>query len=172
MATFARFTLQLTQAISSELSKVRSFAFIDGLDEVTSFFGPDADFHRSVVRMAAEADLVRRDGHSDYGRSLAEFTERYLSAVTSRTTVIITGDARNNYRESGVGELEEIASQARAVFWLNPEVRRYWDTGDSIMATYEPWCDAVEQVRSLRQLEAFVERAALPRSRLSVLRSA
>ena len=37
MATFARFTLQLTYAISSELSKVRVFAFIDGLDEVTEY---------------------------------------------------------------------------------------------------------------------------------------
>lgn len=165
MATFARFTLQLTSAISSELSKVRSFAFIDGLDEVTGFFGPHADFHSAVARMGAEADLVRRDGHSDYGRSLREFTERYADAVTAKTTLVITGDARNNYRDTGVEHLQAVAQRARAVFWLNPEAQRYWDTGDSIMTTYASVVDRVEQVRTLRQLEAFVERVALPSAR-------
>lgn len=165
MATFARFTLQLTSAISSELSKVRSFAFIDGLDEVTGFFGPHADFHVAVARMGSEADLVRRDGHSDYGRSFREFAERHGDAITPKTTLVITGDARNNYRETGFEYLEAMAQRARAVFWLNPEAQRYWDTGDSIMSTYAPVVDRVEQVRTLRQLEAFVERVALPSAR-------
>jgi uncharacterized protein len=165
MATFARFTLQLTHAIASELSRVRSFAFIDGIDEVTEFFGPDVDFHVSVARMGREADLVRRDGHSDYGRSLHEFWTRFGDAVSAKTTVIVTGDARNNYRETGLGYLEQVAQRARAMFWLNPEAQRYWNTGDSIMSTYATVCDGVEQVRTLRQLEAFVEKAALPTAR-------
>ena len=162
MATFARFTLQLTYAISSELSKVRVFAFIDGLDEVTGFFNHDVDFGEALVRLGSEADLTRRDGHSDYGRSLEEMTERYLDAVTPRTTLIITGDARNNYRPTGADHLERLSRRARATFWLNPEPRRFWDTGDSVMSAYTPLCDAVEQVRTLRQLEEFVEMAALP----------
>jgi len=41
VASFARFTLHLVHAISSQFSKVRSFVFVDGLDEVTSLFeGP------------------------------------------------------------------------------------------------------------------------------------
>ena len=35
VASFARFTLHLVHAISSQFSKVRSFVFVDGLDEVT-----------------------------------------------------------------------------------------------------------------------------------------
>ena len=162
MATFARFTLQLTYAISSELSRVRSFAFIDGLDEVTTYFNPDTDFADALLTMSSEADLVRRDGHSDYGRSFEEMAERYLTDVTPRTTLIITGDARNNYRPTGVAHLERLARRARATFWLNPEPERFWDTGDSVMSSYAPLCDSVEQVRTLRQLESFVERAALP----------
>lgn len=162
MATFARFTLQLTYAISSQLSKVRAFAFIDGLDEVTSYFGHDVDFADALIEMGRSASLVRRDGHSDYGRSFAEMEEQYLDVITPRTTVIITGDARNNYRPPGVDHLAAIARRARATFWLNPEPQRYWDTGDSVMSSYTPWCDAIEQVRTLRHLERFVERAALP----------
>jgi hypothetical protein len=162
MATFARFTLQLTYAISSELSKVRSFAFIDGLDEVTGYFGSDVDFADALVNMSRNASLVRRDGHSDYGRSFEEMWDKYQDVITPRTTVIVTGDARNNYRPTGVEQLDRIAERARATFWLNPEPRRYWDTGDSVMSRYVPYCDVVDQVRTLRQLEAFVERAAMP----------
>ncbi len=165
MATFARFTMQLTFAIGSSFSRVRSFAFIDGLDEVTSYFGPGTDFHDALLRMGAEADVVWRDGHSDYGNALTVFRERHFDSITPRSTVIITGDARNNYRPSARHVVEDIAERARAVFWLNPESRRYWDTGDSIMGTYRPLVHGVYEVRSLRQLEAFVESVALPRHR-------
>ncbi len=165
MATFARFTMQLAYAISSELSKVRVFAFIDGLDEVTDYFGTGVDFGLGLVEMGRNADLVRHDGHSDYGRSFAEMWERYEDAITSKSTVIITGDARNNYRDAGAQYFNRIADKARAVFWLNPEPERFWDTGDSVMSRYSIACDRVEQVRTLRQLEAFVEKAALPATR-------
>ncbi|MCB1246399.1 MAG: VWA domain-containing protein [Acidimicrobiia bacterium] len=162
MATFSRFTMQLAYAISSELSKVRVFAFIDGLDEVTEYFGPGIDFIEGLTRVGAEADVVRSDGHSDYGAAFGDFVERHLGAVTARSTVIVAGDARTNYRDPGVAHFEAIAKLARAVFWLNPEPVRYWDTGDSVMSRYRHVCDRVEQVRTLRQLERFVELASLP----------
>lgn len=162
MATFSRFTMQLAYAIASELSKVRVFAFIDGIDDVTGYFGSGVDFVDGLQRMGAEADLVRSDGHSDYGSAFREMHERYADAVTPRSTVLITGDARTNYRDPGVRHLAQVAERSRAMFWLNPEPERYWDTGDSVMARYRPLCDRVEQVRTLRQLEAFVELAALP----------
>jgi uncharacterized protein with von Willebrand factor type A (vWA) domain len=162
MATFARFTMQLTFAIGNSFSRVRSFAFIDGLDEVTAYFGPGTDFHDALLRMGAEADLVWRDGHSDYGNALTVFRDEYLDAVTPRSTVIITGDARNNYRPTATNVLAEIASRARALFWLNPEGRRYWNTGDSVMASYAEVCDGVYEVQTLRQLESFVESVVLP----------
>ena len=38
VASFARFTLHLVYAISSQFSKVRAFVFVDGVDEVTHLF--------------------------------------------------------------------------------------------------------------------------------------
>ena len=67
--------------------------------------------------------------------------------------------------------LDRLAERSRATFWLNPEPRRYWDTGDSVMSRYSVLCDRVEQVRTLRQLEEFVEQAALPRTRRTRLAS-
>jgi len=162
MSTFSRFTMQLTHAIASELSGVRSFVFIEGIDEVTDLFGPDREFEASLALVATEADVSRADGHSDYGRSFGEFTDRYLDAVTARTTVIVTGDARSNFRPPADEMFLAITERARSVFWLNPEQERFWDTGDSVMSRYAPWCDRVDEVRSLRQLERFIESAALP----------
>ena len=162
MATFARFTLQFTYAMATHFSKLRSFVFIDTVDEVTRHFGPGVDFGDALGRIATEAEAVWLDGHSDYGNSFARFVERYGNEVTPRTTVIITGDARNNYRPPRGQLLEEISRKARAVYWLNPEPRSYWDTGDSVMGRYEPSCDGVYEVRTLRQLEQFVEHLTVP----------
>lgn len=160
MATFARFTLQFTYAMSGQFSKLRSFAFIDALDEVTSFFEADSDFGESLHRVSTEANVVWMDGHSDYGRSLDQFWERYAGAITPRSTVIITGDARNNYRDARSEVMAEMAEIARAVHWLNPEPKAYWDTGDSVMSKYGRYCTDVHEVRNLRQLEDFVEAVA------------
>lgn len=157
VATFAYFTMQLLYAMTGQFSRVRAFAFIDGVDEVTGFFTPGIDFPDAVARMAREADVVHLDGHSDYGNVLEIFGERYAEAVTPRTSLIITGDARNNYRPARDEILGALAQRARAVYWLNPEPVRFWDTGDSVMAAYAPSCTGVFEVRTLRQLESFVE---------------
>lgn len=165
VATFARFTMQLVHALATQFRRVRSFAFIDGIDEVTGHLGPGTDFTEAMRRIGSEAEVVWMDGHSDYGHAFAAFRERFAAAITPRTTVIVTGDARTNYHDPGVASLREIAVTARALYWLNPESRRHWDTGDSVMAAYAPVCDEVHEVRNLRQLAAFVERVALPTMR-------
>jgi len=165
VATFARFTMQVVHAIAAHFSRVRSFAFIDAIDEVTGYFGPGTDFTHALRRIGTEAEVVWLDGHSDYGNVFAAFCERYLPAVNARTTVIITGDARTNYHDPGVAALRRISSAARALYWLNPENNRYWDTGDSVMGAYAAACDEVYEVRNLRQLERFVERVATPVTR-------
>lgn len=165
MATFSRFTLQFTHAMSTHFSKLRSFAFVDTIDEVTDFFGPGIDFSSAVSRITTEAEVVWLDGHSDYGNSLETFHARYGSQLTPRTTVIITGDARNNYRPARDGVLGDVAKAARALVWLNPEPMAYWDTGDSAMSHYARHCTSVHEVRTLRQLEEFVETLTLPAGR-------
>jgi len=158
VAAFARFTLHLVYAISSQFSKVRSFVFIDGLDEVTRFFEGVEDIGEAVHRVNTEADVVWVDGHSDYGHAFGVFWEKYGKDVGPKTTVLILGDARNNYHASQSWIVKELEHRARKVFWLNPEPRAYWDTGDSIVGEYGTWCEGVYEVRNLRQLEAFVEK--------------
>ena len=99
MATFARFTLQFTYAMSARFSGLRAFAFVDGVDEITHLLDPGLRFGAVAERIFAEAEVVELDGHSDYGNALSRFADRYGSELTARSTVIIAGDARNNYRD-------------------------------------------------------------------------
>ncbi len=160
VAAFARFTLHLVYAISSQFSKVRAFVFIDGLDEVTKYFEGVEDIADAVHRVNTEADVVWVDGHSDYGHAFEVFWKAYGKDIGPKTSVMILGDARNNYHSSQSWVVKEIQHKARHVFWLNPEPRSYWDTGDSIVGEYGIHCDGVYECRNLRQLEAFVERLA------------
>ncbi|MGH9089544.1 MAG: VWA domain-containing protein, partial [Acidimicrobiales bacterium] len=84
VASFARFTLQLVYAISTQFSKVRSFVFVDGIDEVTHLFEQADDPSEAVYRITTEADVVWVDGHSDYGHALDDFDRRWGDEVTSR----------------------------------------------------------------------------------------
>jgi uncharacterized protein with von Willebrand factor type A (vWA) domain len=157
VAAFARFTLQLTHAISAQFSRVRSFVFIDGIDEVTRFFEGTEDITEAVHRVNTEADVIWVDGHSDYGHALETFWERWGREVSPKTSVILLGDARNNYHASQSWVLKEIRRRARHVYWLDPEPRSYWDTGDSILSEYAAHCDGTFECRNLRQLEHFVQ---------------
>ena len=159
VAAFARFTLLLVHAMQEQFAGVRSFAFVDALDEVTELFRAE-DPERAVTRLLTEARVVWSDGHSDYGRALTTFLERHGRDVTNRATVVVLGDARTNHRPPEARALERVQRRARRVWWLNPEPRAAWDTGDSMASAYARYTDGMVEVRTLKQLAAFVERVA------------
>ena len=111
VAAFARFTLMLVYAIQGQFSKVRSFVFIDGIDEVTEFFKSTEDIQEAIHRVNTEADVVWVDGHSDYGHAFEVFFERYGKDIGPKTTVLLLGDARNNYHASQSWVVREIRRQ-------------------------------------------------------------
>ncbi|MFN2615432.1 MAG: VWA domain-containing protein, partial [Actinomycetota bacterium] len=159
VAAFARFTLMFVHAFHARFSRVRSFVFVDTLDEVTKYFD-DEDFVSAVDRIGKEADVVWLDGHSDYGTSFERFWAQAGESIGPRASVLILGDARNNYRASSSWVLREIRKKARRLYWLNPEPAMYWDTGDSIAGEYARFADGMIEVRNLRQLEEFIARIA------------
>jgi uncharacterized protein with von Willebrand factor type A (vWA) domain len=157
VAEFASFTLTLLQAMVSEFSRMRSFAFVDGVDEVTGHLKDVASF-LEVRHVLYRADVVRDDGHSDYGAVFSRFLERYGPSIDSRSTLIVTGDARSNYHEPQVEALRALQARARKVYLLNPEPEAEWDTHDSIVGLYAPSLSGVYEVRNLRQLADAVYR--------------
>ena len=140
----------------SSLKFVRLYLF-DGIDEVTQYFKATEDIGEAINRVNTEADVVWVDGHSDYGHAFEVFWERYGKDISSKTTVLLLGDARNNYHAAQSWVVKEISKRARHVYWLNPEPKSYWNTGDSIVGEYGAFTDGVFECRNLRQLEGFVE---------------
>lgn len=156
VAAFARFTLQLVYALSSQFSRTRAWAFVDGIDEVTDLLKGD-DIAAAVTRINTQADVIWAEGHSDYGHALSDFVERWGKELTTRSTVLVLGDARNNYHSVQTWAIADVARRARDIWWLNPEPRAYWDTGDSVLAQYAAHCTGVWECRNLRQLRQFIE---------------
>ena len=157
VTAFAHFTVLLAYALREQFTKVRAFAFIDTVDEVTRYFDQGDDIADAMAKVAAEADVVWFDGHSDYGHAFETFAERYPDAITPRTSLLVLGDGRNNYRATGVPTLRRLVAEARHAYWLNPEPLTYWGQGDSATRAY---ADVVEMVecRNAAQLQDFVER--------------
>lgn len=156
VAAFAHFTVLLAFALREQFAKVRVFAFIDTCDEVTRFFEHGDDVIDALARLSKEAEVVWFDGHSDYGHSFEVFAQKWPDAITPKTSLLILGDARNNYRAQSLPALRSIVRHARHAFWLNPEPMQYWGSGDSAARAYGDILPMIE-CRNAGQLQEFVE---------------
>ncbi|MFD8232408.1 VWA domain-containing protein [Streptomyces sp. NPDC059696] len=155
---FSDFTMLLVQALHDQFSKVRVFAFVNRIDEVTGLLEHGrADPEGLGARIQAEAAVTGYHGSSDYGMALGEFAERYADAAGSRATVFVLGDARTNRSDPNLPALRQIAERARRVHWLNPEQRSRWGTGDSVAPAYAELVE-MHECRNARQLSALVAR--------------
>jgi uncharacterized protein with von Willebrand factor type A (vWA) domain len=153
VADYARFMLMFLYSLDEVLPKVRSFAFSSDLGEVSELFA------RSPLDDAIAIALRQYGGGStDYGQALADFRKLCLDEIDRRSTVIILGDARNNNGDARTDILKEIYDRARRVIWLNPEARSMWNTGDSEMRHYAPYCHQVDECSTLTHLERVVGR--------------
>lgn len=157
VAGFSHFTLLLVHALREQFSRVRIFAFIDSTDEVTQFFDSGADLGAAMSRIIRESDLITYDGHSDYGNAFETFDDKYAQAVTSRTSVLVLGDGRTNYRDPKVDALARTAAVAKHAYWLNPEPTGQWGSGDSAAGVYREVIGMYE-CRSAGQLSDIVAR--------------
>ncbi|RJQ81033.1 VWA domain-containing protein [Pseudonocardiaceae bacterium YIM PH 21723] len=158
VAGFANFTMLLVQALRDQFSKIRVFAFVDGMDEVTHLVTAGvADPAALGARILSEANVIRWYGHSEYGRAFDEFAERYADVIGPKTSVLILGDARNNNADPKVATLRRIIAPARRAFWLNPEHRKQWGTGDSATDEYTEVIE-MHECRNARQLGTLVSR--------------
>jgi uncharacterized protein len=158
VAGFANFTMLLVQALRDQFSKVRVFAFVESMDEITHLVTTGtADPEQLGGRILSEAKLTAFDGHSDYGRALREFAARYADAIGPRTSVLILGDARTNGGDPNLPDLRRILAPARHAYWLNPERTALWSTGDSVARAYAEHVD-MHECRNIHQLTGLITR--------------
>lgn len=156
VAGFSHFTLLLVHALRQQFSRVRVFAFIDTTDEVTHMFGPEADLAVAIQRITREAGVYNRDGHSDYGNAFLSFVQNFPNTLSPRSSLLVLGDGRTNYRNPAVDVLDDMVTAARHAHWLNPEPRHLWGSGDSAVPRYEEVI-TMHECRSAKQLATVID---------------
>jgi len=151
VAAYARFMLMFLYSLDEVMPKVRSFAFSSDLAEVTELF-----MRNHIEDAIAKVLRDFSGGSTDYGQAFIDFKRHCLDDVDNRTTIIILGDARNNYGDAHAEILKEMYDRSKRVIWLNPESRLSWNTGDSEMRKYQAYSHQVEECNSLMHLERVV----------------
>jgi len=160
VANVSRFMLQFMYSLQEAFTKIRCYVFVAELGEVTEVFH-DKDVSSAVEKALDGGDVINVYTRSNFGFAFHEFWKNHLAAIDNKTTVIILGDARNNYNDAKAWCIRDIQNKAKNVVWLNPESPSAWGFGDSVMDRYMPYCDIVEECRNLRQLSKIVDQIVL-----------
>ncbi len=110
----------------------------------------------SFERLLASLKDLDPMAPSDYGRAFYQAAHArphsplgQVPAAGPDTILVVLGDARSNNRDPQPWAFEDLASRSRRVIWLNPEPASRWDSGDSVLSDYLPWCDIVCEARDL-----------------------
>jgi uncharacterized protein with von Willebrand factor type A (vWA) domain len=156
VSNVVRFFLLLLYSLNEVISKIRSFIFCSNLIEVSSLF-EKYQLSEALARIKSGTDLPILMNRTDYGISFLDFREQYSDCLTKKATVIILGDARNNYWNPRTEVLRFISERCKRLIWLNPETPSLWGSGDSDMDTYLPYCTIARECSTLRHLEKVVE---------------
>jgi uncharacterized protein with von Willebrand factor type A (vWA) domain len=133
--------LALLAPLGRHFRRVQLFAYVDHLCPVTLEGGhvvPDGPL-----------DLHAR---SDLGRVLVELAGRERVPLGRSTELLVLGDARNNRLPPRADALRALRDRVQRLVWLVPEPRARWDTGDSVLGLYAPFCDAVVECVNLAEL--------------------
>ncbi len=153
MALNSLFGVTLLYGMINKFSSIKAYVFIDGITEITKAL-------RSIKKNEIESifsrwnEFVKSDGHSDYQKSFEELIEL---DETKNGTLIVIGDARNNYRNISQELISNLAEKYNKIFWINPEQKKYWNTGDSQMNKFEVINLRTVEVRNYKQLKKFIQ---------------
>jgi uncharacterized protein with von Willebrand factor type A (vWA) domain len=160
VANVSRFMLQFVYTLQEAFTKIRSFVFVSDLGEVTPLFQTQ-DVNEAIESALEGGGTINVYSRSNFGHAFHYFWQNYLAAIDKKTTVLILGDARNNYNDPRTWCLRDIHNKAKNVLWLNPESPSAWGFGDSVMDKYLPYTDVAEECRNLRQLSSMIDRLVL-----------
>ena len=150
-----RFLLLFLYGLNKAIARIRTFILCSNLIEVTSIFD-EYPVEVAIEKIRLGADLPILMGRTDYDQSFRDFREDYMGSVSRKTTVLILGDARNNYAEAQTGVVKMIYERSKRLIWLNPETPSFWGTGDSEMKKYTPFCSVVKECNTLHHLAGVV----------------
>jgi len=155
VSRFSYFMLMLVYTAQKRYSHIRSFLFVDMLLEVTAYF-QERDWNEAMLGLRTMRGF-NLTSYSHYGNVLQQFAGHALPELTSQTTVLILGDAKNNANiRDGSEVLAEIREKAAALYWLNPISPDLWSSEDCLMEKYQEHCTQAFYCSNIEQLEKFL----------------
>lgn len=160
VANVSRFMLQFMYSLQECFTKIRSFVFVSQLGEVTPVF-KEKDINAAIEKALDGGDVINVYTRSNFGYAFHYFWQNFLASLDNKTTVLVLGDARNNYNDPRAWCLRDMHNKAKDVVWLNPESPSAWGFGDSVMDKYLPHIDIAEECRNMKQLSRVVDRLIL-----------
>ena len=156
VSQYTRFMLLLTHTLQSLFSKVRTFAFISNLVEITDLF-MEMDPERAINSIFEDTNFTYGWG-SNYGQSFEQFIENHSDSLNYKTTILVLGDGRNNNQDPGLEAFIKMKERSRNLFWLNPDRQHLWDWSDSLATLYQKYCTEMKEVNTFLDLSEFIDR--------------
>lgn len=156
VAVYSAFLLQLVYAMSRRFDDMRTFLFVDEIAEITPQL--KSNNLKDGVQQAIRQAKCSRLGISNFGQVFEMFYRQFGHILNEKTTLIILGDAKNNWYPPRQEELKNISNKVKRIVWLNPEPREKWNTEDSIIGIYGQSCGEVLECRNLEQLEQAIRK--------------
>ena len=151
-----RFFLLFLYSLNDSLAKVRSYVFCSNMVEVSHVF-ENYRIEEALDRILKGKGLDLMMASTDYGQAFADFKEKWLEKVTNKTTIMILGDARNNFGKPRTEILKLIQERSKRIVWLNPEPKSFWGTGDSEMKRYLPYCFLAKECSTVNHIKRVVD---------------
>ena len=155
MALYSLFGLTLLFGVVQRFRSVHTYVFIDGITEISKEL-KNLKFNNINKILTNWNDYVQVDGHSDYEKSFNDLLEEKIINNSSFNTLIVIGDARNNYRPINIETVHKLSKKFQNIYWMNPERSQYWNTGDSQFHHYQSISKKYSEVRNFEQLKTFI----------------
>lgn len=149
---YARFLLLFVYSLNDVMNRIDSYVFTGNLINVNDIF------EHLPVEQAIDYIMDKHGlGGSDYGTTLLDLEDQCMDDIDNKTTVLILGDARNNFLAPRSEVMQLLYQRAKRVIWLNPEPENFWKTGDSVMYKYRPYCHLASTCNTLDHLERMLD---------------
>ncbi|MCX7943548.1 MAG: VWA domain-containing protein [Deltaproteobacteria bacterium] len=139
--------------------KVRSFAFVSDVNEITHIVS-NKDISE-IINSILTGGINNIFGNSNYSLAFYKFYKQYKSILNKDSIVIIIGDGRNNYNEPNLIDLHNIRRKVRKIYWFVPEEKEKWGIGDSQLPIYLPLSDGAFTTTNLIQLSSAILRISI-----------
>ena len=155
MALYSLFGLTLLFGVVQRFRSVHAYVFIDGITNITKEL-KNLKFNNINKILTNWNNYVHVDGHSDYDKSFKDLLDEKIISNSSFNTLIVVGDARNNYRPINSETIDKLSRKFQNIYWMNPERSQYWNTGDSQFYHYQSISKKCSEVRNFEQLKTFI----------------